>query len=96
MKPTIKDTINSAIIAAFTIAAALIWKDVIVDLIETLVPPNEKLFFKFLSAVVATIFVVAAIYFIVKAESEAEYIIDKAEHMRDRMKNGKKNDIPTK
>lgn len=71
---TISWIVNTSIITAFSIAAALIWKDVIVDFINIIVPPREQLFYKFLAAVIATLIVIIAIYFILRAESKAERI----------------------
>lgn len=76
-KVTISWIIKTSIITAFTIAAALIWKDVITDFINLLVQPGEELFYKFIAAVLATIFVVVAIYIILKTESETKFFIRK-------------------
>lgn len=69
--------IKTAIISAFSIAAALIWKDVIMDIITLLAPPRDELFYKLLVAVVATVIIIIAIYLFIGAESEAEVIIKK-------------------
>ncbi len=71
---TISWIVNTSIITAFSIAAALIWKDVIIDFINIIVPPSEQLFYKFIAAVIATFIVVIAIYLILRAESRAERI----------------------
>jgi hypothetical protein len=67
--------IKSSLITAFTIAAALIWKDFISSFITQFVPERQELFYEFLVAVFATIIVIIAIYVIIKTESEAETII---------------------
>ena len=72
---TISWIVNTSIITAFSIAAALIWKDVIIDFINVIVPPSEQLFYKFLAAVIATLIVIIAIYSILRAESKAERIL---------------------
>jgi hypothetical protein len=82
---SVKDVIKSSIITAFTIAAALIWKDVIVEFIAIIVPPGEELFYKFIAAVIATIFAAIAIYLIMKAESETEFVIKQAELFVEKM-----------
>jgi len=86
MKPNLKEIIHSAIITALTIAAALIWKDVIVAGIELFVPPSEEFLYKLLGAVVATVIVIAAIVLFVKTESEAEDAYDEVEKFTQRFK----------
>jgi uncharacterized membrane protein YgaE (UPF0421/DUF939 family) len=72
---TIGGIIKTSIVTAFTIAAALIWKDVITDSLDILFP-GEQLFYKFIAAIVATIIVIFAIYFVLKTEYEAEHIMN--------------------
>lgn len=74
-KVTIKSIINTSIVTAFTIAAALIWKDVITDLINIIVPPGEEIFYKITAAIIATILVIIAIYIILKTDEETESIL---------------------
>ena len=74
---TIRGIVKTSIVTAFTIAAALIWKDLITEVIEMFVPPESAIFYKFISAVIATIFVIVAIYVILKTESEAEFVMKK-------------------
>jgi hypothetical protein len=93
MKSTIRETIHSSIIAAFTIAAALIWKDVIVGAIEVFVPPSEALFYKFVSAVAATVLVIFGIYVLSKTEAEADYIIHEAEEFSQRVRSRKNKNL---
>lgn len=73
-KTSIEGVINSSIITAFTIAAALIWKDVIVEVIEIFFP-QEALFYKFIAAIIATLLVVFIVLIIMKTEDEANKII---------------------
>lgn len=73
-KTTISGIVNTSIITAFTIAAALIWKDVIMAVIEVFVPPNQKLLYQFLAALIATLLVVIAIILILKTEQEVEVL----------------------
>ncbi len=72
---TIRSIVQTSIVTAFTIAAALIWTDVISDFINTLVPPREALFYEFIAAIIATVFVVIAIFVILKTEAKAESIV---------------------
>ncbi len=76
MDDTIKTTINASLISAFTIAAALIWKDVITDFIHILVPQQDELFFKFIAAVLASLVVVIGIYMLINTEKEAEIVVN--------------------
>ena len=80
---TITNIIKTSIVTAFTIAAALIWRDVIIEIIELFVPPREEIFYKLLVAVIATVLVVIAIYVVLKTESEAEVVVRKFKHRRD-------------
>lgn len=79
MQPQAKDIIRSSIITAFTIAAALIWKDVITAVIATMVPAGEELLYQVFAAIGATVLVILGIYLFIRTEERAEYMIDKAE-----------------
>ena len=74
-KVRISDLIERGIIPAFTIATAFIWKDVILDFIKEIVPSNELLFYKFLTAVIATVIIGVIIYMILQTEYDSERII---------------------
>ena len=74
-KVTISGIVKTSIVTAFTIAAALIWKDVITGFIENIVPAGEALVYKFIAAVFATIIIVIAIFIILKTEAEARETI---------------------
>ena len=74
-KVTIKEIISTSIVTAFVIAAALIWKDVISEAIELIIPSGEQLTYNFIAAVIATVFVVIAIYIILKAQKETEVVL---------------------
>lgn len=76
-KITVSNIIKTSIVTAFTIAAALIWKDVIVEFIELVVPSGGTLLYKLIAAVLATGFVIVAIYAILETESEANRMIKK-------------------
>lgn len=76
-KITVSNIIQTSIVTAFTIAAALIWKDVIVEFIEMVVPSGGALVYKFIAAILATAFVVVAIYAVLETESEADRMIKK-------------------
>ena len=81
-KTPIRRAVETSIITAFTIAAAFVWKDVILDFIGLVVPPSEQLFYKFLTAVVATIILAVAIYLILKTEHEAKVVIRRIKHKK--------------
>jgi hypothetical protein len=83
-KITIGGIIKTSIVTAFTIAAALIWKDLVTQIIERFVPPGEKLLYNFIAAILATIVVIIVIYIILKTESEVEVVFKK-------LKKNKKN-----
>ncbi len=70
-EPTIGGIIKTAVVTAFTIAAALIWKDVITHTIEALFP-TSILLYEVIAAVIVTILVIIAIYLILKTEIGAE------------------------
>ena len=74
---TIGSIVKTSVVTAFTIAAALIWTNVITETINRIVSPGELLLYKFVAAIIATIFVVIAIYIILKTESRAESILKK-------------------
>jgi len=67
-----KNVIKTALISAFTIATAFIWRDVVIALIEKFVPPSDELFFKLLTAIIATFILIFAIYIFLSTESQAE------------------------
>jgi hypothetical protein len=68
--------VRSAMVTAFTIAVALIWKDVIVSAIDTFIPPGDELHAQFFAAVIATALVIVAIKVFVNAEEKAEKMMD--------------------
>jgi len=70
------NAIKSALVTAFTLAVALIWKDVIIDAINAIVPAPQELFYNFLAAFIATVVLIIVIY-IIQRESEAEAAIKK-------------------
>ncbi len=76
-KVTIGGIIKTSIVTAFTIATALIWKDVIMDSIHKFFPAKDLLFYEFLVAVFATIAVVILLYLILRAEDETEIVMRK-------------------
>ena len=71
---SLRTIIKTSVISSFSFAAALIWRDVIIEAIETLFPTNEQLLYKLIVAVLATIIVIIAIYVIIKTEDEAAYL----------------------
>jgi len=74
-KITISNIIQTSIVTAFTIATALIWKDVIVEFIELVFPSEGALLYKFIAAILATGLVIVAIYAVLETESEADKVI---------------------
>jgi len=83
----ISGIINTSIVSAFTIAAAFIWKDVIVETIELLFPA-EILLLKFIAAILSTVLVVIAIYIILHANTKTEVVLRKIKNVR----NGRKKE----
>ena len=79
-KTTITNIVNASIITAFTLAAALIWKDVIMGIIEVFVQGENRLLYQFVAAVIATALVAIVIITILKTEREAEIVIEKFNH----------------
>ncbi len=73
---SLRSIAKSSVVYAFSLTAALIWKDVITDFID-LFFPTTAIYYEFLAAIVVTIFVVIAIYITLKTESEAEYLFKK-------------------
>lgn len=76
-KVTVAYIVKTSIVTAFTIVAGLIWKDVIIDSINLIIPASDQLLFKLFAAIISTVFVVAAIYVMLKTESEAELVVEK-------------------
>lgn len=74
-KITIGGIIKTSLVTGFTIATALIWKEVIVDAIHEFFPAKDLLLYEFLVAVLATIIIVVMIYLILKAEDETEIVL---------------------
>ncbi len=70
-EPNIGGIIKTAVVTAFTLAAALIWKDVISHAIEVLFP-TSILLYEFIAAIIVTILAIVLIYLILKTEVSAE------------------------
>jgi len=81
-KTPIRRAVETSIITAFTIATAFIWRDVIVGFIEAIVPPSEEIFYKFLTAIIATIILAVATFFVLKADYEAEHVMRRFRHKK--------------
>jgi len=73
----ISHIIKTSIVTAFTIAAAFIWKDVILEFIQLILPSANELLYNFIAAILATIVVIALIYLFLETESEVEFLITK-------------------
>ena len=71
----IRFRVEQAVITGFTLVVAFIWKDIIEEFIEVIVPPGEELFAKFITAILATILVVIMIYIILRTEKQAEKML---------------------
>ncbi|MFH1803202.1 MAG: DUF5654 family protein [archaeon] len=74
---SINKVINAALISAFSIATALIWKDVVIHVIERFAPPQDALLYEVLVAVLATILLIIVLYVILRTESQAQFIMKK-------------------
>ncbi len=74
---TIGGIIKTAIVSAFTIAAALIWKDVIIEIITMFVPVEQRFFYKLLVAIIATAMIIVIIYLLLEAQKETEVVLRK-------------------
>lgn len=81
-KTSITHIVNASIITAFTLAAALIWKDVIIGVIEQFVGEENRLLYQFIAAVLTTILVAIVIVLMLKTEQEAEVVIEKFNHRK--------------
>jgi hypothetical protein len=81
----VTSAIKTAIITAFTITAALIWRDVIIHAISNFFP-GEQLMYEVYAALIATLLLIVVIYLVFKTESEAKYVIYKLKHKNDEKK----------
>ncbi len=70
LKQKFKSSTATLIISAFGFVAALSWNDAIKSAIDTMLPQEKTVFFKFVSAVVITAFAVAATFLISKMLKE--------------------------
>jgi len=82
----IEKAMKSALIGAFTFAAALIWKDFFTELIEQFVPQGDAIYYQLLAAGVATVIIIIAIYVVMKTEYEAEHLFRKMSAKKRRKK----------
>ena len=83
-KLSISHVIQTSIVTAITLTAALVWKDILIELIELFVPPERELLYKIIAVTIITALLIVAIYPLLKTESEAEKIIKKLNHKRKR------------
>lgn len=83
--------VRSAIVTAFTIAVALIWRDVIISAIEAFFPAKDELYAQFMTAIIATIVVIIAIKIFVRTEEKAEEMM---EHMFERHEHPREEQHP--
>ena len=82
----ISHIIKTSVVTAFTIATAFIWKDVIIELIEVVVPAGQELFSKFIAASLATLIVVGLIYLFLQTEYEVEFLMRKIKKPKEEKK----------
>ena len=73
---TLRSIIKTSIVSGFTIAAALIWRDAIIAVIETFFPPQEAVLYKVLAAVIATMMVIVLIFIALKTEKQFEFVMN--------------------
>ncbi len=81
----LKTITKTIVVGAFTFAAALIWREFIVDVLNIFLPQGEILI-DFIAAVIATIILIAFVYIFLKTEDEAEYVIKKINKKRKKKK----------
>ncbi|MBU0907007.1 MAG: hypothetical protein KKD18_05045 [Nanoarchaeota archaeon] len=74
---SISKVIHAALISAFSIATALIWKDVVLHIIEKFAPAQNALMYEVLVAITATILLIIVLYIILRTESQAEFVMKK-------------------
>ena len=70
----IKTVIKTSLVTAFTFTTALIWKDALIKIIEAYVPAQQEIQYILLTAIVATVILIALIYILLQTEREAEYV----------------------
>lgn len=81
-KVKIGEVIKAAILSAFTIATALIWKDIIMEAIALFFDKKDQIIYEIITALIATFILIIAISIILKTEDEAEYIVKKIKDRR--------------
>ncbi len=72
----LKTITKTIIVGAFTFATALIWRDLIVDILE-IVLPQEGLLIDLIAAIIATAVLILLVYIFLVTEEETEYVIRK-------------------
>lgn len=77
-----KDSIvHSSVVTAFTIAAALIWKDVFTEIVNAVLPPADHLLAQIVSALIATVLIILALKLFLSGEKKAEKVLEEVEEM---------------
>ncbi|MFH1455356.1 MAG: DUF5654 family protein [archaeon] len=76
-KITFTRIFKTSIVTALTVAVAFIWRDVILNIIHYFFPSNGVVYYELIIAIIATIFAVILIYFVLKTEFEAEKVFKK-------------------
>lgn len=70
--------IKTAIISAFTFITALIWRDVITGILNSIVPVGgNKLLYQFITAIIATILIFILLYIYLRTESQTDIFLKK-------------------
>jgi hypothetical protein len=64
----ITGAIVTSIITAIGFVIALFWQNTIMDAIDTVIPQNEKLSYKFAAAIIVTFLMVLLAFLVIKAE----------------------------
>lgn len=85
---TIGGIVKTSIVTAFTIAAGLTWKDVIMEAMEELFA-TDLLLYKFIVAIFFTLAVIVAIYIVLKTEAETEAVIERLKKKNAKLKKTK-------
>jgi len=67
----------ASIITAMAFVVGLFWRDAISETINTILPKGEGLFYKYVAAIVATIFVIVIAYVLIKFKEKKDEALQK-------------------
>lgn len=76
-KVRIHTLVKTSIITTFTFVTALIWRDVIFDIIKLMIPQSEQLTAKIIFAVIATVLAILIMYAFLETEYDTEILLKK-------------------